>query len=312
MSADPHEPPSVPLLRVSPDGVSLPIAAGGSLLESLRQAGVPITHACGGRGRCSTCRVRVIEGLERCEPRTEDEALIAAKLSLPDDTRLACQLRVVGSAHVQRLVLDEVDLRLASASVAQQAAVGRDRELVILFSDIANFTPFSEALPAYDVVHTLDRWFTAAGAVVQQHGGRVDNYMGDGFLAVFDDEEVAVDAALGLLDAAADLSRYTEAVYHLPFRTRMGVHRGPVIVGTLGANHNRRTTVMGDAVNVAARIEAANKEVGTSLLVSDAIDQRLGVRFTRGRRAEVSLKGKSGTHALVEVLSGSAPAAVGG
>jgi len=72
-------------------------------------------------------------------------------------------------------------------------------------------------------------------------------------------------------------------------------------VGTLGASHNRRSTVMGDVVNMAARIEAANKELGTSLLVSSDVESRLGPGFTRGRRAELALKGKSGVHALVEI-----------
>jgi len=72
-------------------------------------------------------------------------------------------------------------------------------------------------------------------------------------------------------------------------------------VGTLGASHNRRSTVVGDVVNMAARIEAANKELGTSLLVSGELEQRLPPRFVRGRQAELALKGKSSVHALVEL-----------
>lgn len=290
-------------IHVAPDQTTVPSSPTATLLEALRAAAVPITYACGGRARCSTCRVRVTDGLEHCTPRNEAESAIAHKLSLPPETRLACQTRVSGPVRVRRLVLDAFDIRLASSGVAEGAAVGRDRELVVMFSDVADFTPFSEALPAYDVVHTLDRWFTLAGQLVQQHGGRVDNYMGDGFLAVFDHAEVAVEAGLALLDAAAGVSRYTEAVYGLPFHTRMGLHVGTVVVGTLGAAHNRRTTVIGDVVNMAARIEAANKELGSSLLVSTEVDQLLGLRFRRGRSADLTLKGKSGTHRLVEVLA---------
>lgn len=295
-------------IHVTPDHATVHGEGEGTLLDALRAAAVPIIHACGGRARCSTCRVRVTEGLEHCSPRTEAETAIAVKLSLPPETRLACQTRALGPVRVRRLVLDEFDQRLASAGAAQGAAVGRDRELVIMFSDVADFTPFSEALPAYDVVHTLDRWFTLAGQVVQQHGGRVDNYMGDGFLAVFDDAEVAVLAGLALLDGARALSRYTEAVYGLPFKTRMGLHVGTVVVGTLGAEHNRRTTVIGDVVNMAARIEAANKDLGSSLLVSAEVEQRLGLRFQRGRESELGLKGKTGLHRLVEVVGVAPPA----
>jgi adenylate cyclase len=289
-------------ILIAPEDTAAESATDRTILETLRDAGIPITNACGGRARCSTCRVLVLEGLEHCGDRNDAESAIAAKLSLPPETRLACQTRVVGPVSIRRLVIDDVDRQLASDGVAQGAAVGRERELVVMFSDVADFTPFSEALPAYDVVHVLDRWFSTSGRVVQQHGGRVDNYMGDGFLAVFDDGEVAVDAGLVLLDAAASLSRYTESVYRLPFRTRMGLHHGTVVVGTLGAAHNRRTTVIGDVVNIASRIEAANKEVGSALLVSSTVDALLGPRFVRGRTADLPLKGKQGTHHLVEII----------
>ncbi|MEN9796816.1 MAG: Adenylate cyclase 1 [Pseudomonadota bacterium] len=292
----------MPNVHVEPEKRVVQAEESRSLLDALKQAGIDITHACGGRARCSTCRVAVVEGLERCEARNEAEEAMARKLSLGDDIRLACQTRVTGEVAVRRLVLDEVDLKLASQRVALGAAVGRDAELAVMFSDVANFTPFSEALTAYDVVHTLDRWFTVSGDVVERHGGRVDNYMGDGFLAVFEDAERAVDAGLALADAAAGLSRYTQGAFSLPFSTRMGIHWGSVVVGTLGASHNRRSTTMGDVVNMAARIEAANKELGTTLLVSSDVEARLGDRFARGRRAELALKGKSGVHALVEIL----------
>lgn len=292
----------MPHLRVEPEKRVIEQDSTRTLLDALKAAGIPITHACGGRARCSTCRVAVVDGVELCQPRNEAEQAMATKLSLGPDIRLACQTRVQGEVAVRRLVLDEVDLKLAAQRVALGAAVGREAELAVMFSDVANFTPFSEALTAYDVVHTLDRWFTASGEVVEQHGGRVDNYMGDGFLAVFEDAGRAAAAGLALLDAASALSRYTQEAFSLPFSTRMGIHWGQVVVGTLGASHNRRSTVMGDVVNTAARIEAANKELGTALLVSGELECRLDASFARGKRAELSLKGKSGVQALVEIV----------
>jgi adenylate cyclase len=216
--------------------------------------------------------------------------------------RLACQTLAHGPLRLRRLVLDEMDLALASDAARDAESVGREENVALLFSDVADFTPFSEALPAYDVVHTLDRWFTAAGEEVQRAGGRIDNYMGDGFLAVFPEAAMAVRAGLGLLAAAERLSGYTQALYGLPFLTRVGIHQGAVVVGTLGAAHNRRATVIGDVVNLAARIEAANKELGTRLLVSGTVEETLEEGFVRGRRSEMALKGKSGVHALVEIL----------
>jgi adenylate cyclase len=181
----------------------------------------------------------------------------------------------------------------------------------MLFADVVSFTPLSEALPAYDVVHLLDRWFALAGPVIERHAGRIDNYMGDGLLAVFaagaspDDAAVcAVRAAVGLVAAAGEMDRYVRASWGRSFAIRVGVHVGTVVAGTLGASHNRRETVIGDAVNVASRLETENKVLGTTILVSDAVASRLGGEFRLGRTAEVALKGKSAPQRVVEVLGG--------
>lgn len=290
-------------LRSLPDDVRAEVRGGASFLEALVAAGVPIARACGGKARCSTCRVRVESGADRCEPRTADEAAMAGRLSLDPSIRLACQTRAQGGGDVtvRRLVLDDTDLRLASSAAGEGGAVGREEDLAILFSDVAGFTSISEALPAYDVVHVLERWFAAAGEVVAANGGRIDNYMGDGFMAIFPDAPQAVRAGLALREAAVQISGYTAAAYGQAFVARSGIHFGTAVVGTLGAAHNRRETVIGDVVNVAARLEAANKETGTLLLVSADAEARLPAEFVRGREATVALKGKSGAHRVVEI-----------
>jgi adenylate cyclase len=258
--------------------------------------------------------VRIESGAESCAPRTDDECAMATRLRFDDDTRLACQTRLVpGTADltVRRLVIDALDLDLATATARATGRVGCELDLAVLFADIAGFTTLSEDLPAYDVVHLLDRWFAVAGPAVEGHGGRIDNYMGDGLMAVFgatpaagapDPAQCGVRAALALVAAAADVDRYTREIYRRGFAVRVGVHFGPVVVGTLGAAHNRRETAIGDAVNVAARLEAANKEIGSAVLVSDVVAARLGPAFRLGRTAEIALKGKSGVHRVIEVV----------
>ncbi|MCG3134181.1 MAG: Na(+)-translocating NADH-quinone reductase subunit F [Planctomycetes bacterium] len=290
-------------LRALPDDVTVDVPPEATFLDALVAAGVPIARACGGKARCSTCRVRVESGTDLCAPRNAAESAMAARLSLDDATRLACQTTARGGGvTVRRLVLDELDVRLASAAAGAGGAVGREEEMAILFSDIAGFTSISEALPAYDVVHVLERWFAAAGDVAAAHGGRIDNYMGDGFMAVFPDAPQAVRAALALADAAAQISRYTTAAYGRSFTARTGIHFGSAVVGTLGAAHNRRETVIGDAVNVASRIESANKDADTRLLVSADADARLPASFLRGRTATVALKGKTAPCRVVEIV----------
>jgi class 3 adenylate cyclase len=303
----------MPTIHCRPDGIDIPVAEGANVLDALVAAGVPVTRACGGNAKCSTCRVLVVDGEASCEPRPDDEQAMAARLGFDGCTRLACRLRVAGDVTVRRLVIDALDLRLAAArgaAPAAAAAVGHEAQAAILFTDIAGFTPLSEVLPPYDVVHLLDRWFALAGPVVEAVGGRIDNYMGDGLMAVFtegapgateDAAVCAVRAALGLVEAAADMNRYTGEIWGRSFAVRVGVHFGTVIVGTLGAPHNRRATVIGDVVNVASRLEAENKELGTTILVSDAVAARLGGRFRLGRAADVALKGKSAPQRVFEV-----------
>lgn len=295
-------------VKILPEARDVPVAGDATLLEALLLAQVPITHACGGHARCSTCRVRVTQGLEHCSPRTEAERAMAEKLGLEDAIRLACQTKATGDVTARRLVLDPEDYELSKQLTqrATRASTGREAEVAVLFADIAGFTALSEALPAYDVVHVLHRWFHRASGVVEAHGGHVDNYMGDGLLAVFDGAAetafAAVRAGLELLREAEAMSRYLATAYGRAFAIRVGVHQGHVVVGTPTPWDRDRDTVIGDAVNFASRIEAANKELGSRMLVSEAVAQAVGERARYGRRTELEVRGKRGTHALHEVL----------
>ncbi len=176
--------------------------------------------------------------------------------------------------------------------------------VAILFSDVAGFTPLSEKLPPYDIIHLLNRWFWKAGEDVEAAGGRIDNYMGDGLLAVFQGDECgisAVRAGLAMLRSAEHVSEYTQKLYEQPFAVRVGIHVGCVVIGDLGAAHNRRETVIGDAVNVASRVEAANKEADTQLLVSETVMECVQGRVETGCTYDLALKGKTGKFHLQEI-----------
>lgn len=310
----------MPRIRSLSDDLVTDAQAGETLLAALVRARVPVAHACGGLARCSTCRVRVVDGLAACTARTPEERAIADRLGLEDAVRLACQTRATADVAVRRLVLDPEDYELTrqftarpAADGAARASMGREAPVAVLFADVVGFTGLSERLPAYDVVHVLHRWFHLATGVVDGHGGRVDNYMGDGLLAVFAGEgpapsRAAVRAALGLLDASDRMAAYLATAYDQPFAVRIGVHAGVVVVGSPTPWHRERDTVIGDVVNFASRIEAANKELGSRLLVSDVVHADVAPVVRTGRRVEVEIRGKQGVHALVEVLGLAAPA----
>lgn len=219
------------------DGVEITPKTDETLLEAAMRSGVPLIHACGGHARCSTCRVLVTLGIESLDARNERESAMAARLGLPDNIRLSCQIRPTDSMSVKRLVLDQEDYAwvadevrtappnpdgessgdaflFAGAPVPADshavegggrapAEVGEERHAAILFADIRGFTSFAEPLPPYDVIYVLKRFYGVMSRAVAPCEGRILVYMGDGLMALFlDDPAFPEDAALRAVRAA--------------------------------------------------------------------------------------------------------------
>jgi adenylate cyclase len=167
----------------------------------------------------------------------------------------------------------------------------------------------AEALPPYDVVHMLNRFFNGASDVITDNGGRVDNYMGDAVLALFgvDHQPLptvsAIRSGLGVLEVAADVNHYVERIYGRTFAVRIGIDFGEVVFGLLGADDTARETAIGDPVNVAARLQGANKEVGTTMLASEAAFSGCAGDVQFGRSFDLDLRGKLGRVRAHEVLA---------
>ena len=301
-------------IRILPDDVLIESAPGETLLDVSLRGGIAHAHACGGHARCSTCRVEVTDGLDACAPRTAAEQALAERLGFTPQLRLACQTTANNSVTMRRLILDDDDIALADqrARATTDFVAGEERTLAILFTDIREFTAFSEQLPPHDVVHVLNRYFHAMGREVSRFGGCIDNYMGDGFMALFglrESEETegsaalhAVQAGLAMLKTMDALKPYLETAYGRSFDMRIGIHFGEAVVGSVGAIGRERVTAIGDAVNFASRIESANKVSGTRLLISEALYARLGPQLRIGQSIHVSIHGKSGEYALYEVV----------
>ena len=291
------------------DDREIDVPDGTTLLDAGLAAGLRVTHACGGKGKCSTCRVLFLTGSAGAPARNAAESAVAGQRGLPPDVRLSCQTPVRGDATVRFLVRDDEDQDLVREEVAAGAApgAGEERRLAVLFCDVRDFTAFAESHPPYDVIHVLNRHFRRVHAAVEAEGGRIDNFMGDGVMALFgldlapDRSLRAIRAGLRIVEDARALSPWFEAQFHRAFRVGVGVHVGDVVVGAVGAGERRKITAIGDTVNLAARVEAANRTAGTSILVSDAALTAAGAdRIRVGRRIDVELKGKSGVHVLWE------------
>jgi len=304
-------------VRISflPDSRDVEAAPGETILQAAMRAGIKLTHACGSNARCSTCRTAVLDGLENCAPRTDAEQEIASHLQFKPMIRLACQTQVTGSMTVRRLVLDDEDEQLAAESIADQSveAAGEERHLAILFADIRGFTPFAERLLPYDVIHALNRYYHRMGRIVHSHGGVVDNYMGDGMLSVFGLEETervvsrALQSGLEMLQAVEAMKPYFEAIHGRSFDIGIGLHYGAVVVGSIGWGVYKRRTIVGDAVNFASRVEAANKNAGTNFLISDDAYQRAGHEVEVNQCPPWEIRGKTGVYQLYEVVGAKPP-----
>lgn len=301
----------MPAITYLPDNKSVEAEAGETILQTSLRVGIPHTHVCGGNARCSTCRVIILDGLENCSQRNSREQGLANRLHFTPQIRLACQTSITGDVTLRRLVLDAQDVELTSQLTPDKTPIsaGKEQKIAILFADIRKFTVFSESLPPYDVIHVLNRYFDQMGKVINRNGGYINNYMGDGLMALFGvnhPEEAtlrAVRAGLGMLEAVEQFRTYLENIYAMSFQIGVGVHYGEVVLGSIGAKDARRMTAIGDAVNLASRIEQANKEYGTHLLISEHAYAEVRQQARVGREfADTALKGKSGKYKLYEIV----------
>ncbi|MFI4986419.1 MAG: adenylate/guanylate cyclase domain-containing protein [Alphaproteobacteria bacterium] len=280
-----------------PGGRLVEVAPGASLLEISRNAGIPHASVCGGRGRCSTCRVRISAGLEQQPPASREELRVLSRVGAPPGVRLACQLRPTSELHVTPL--------LPSTATARDAAgrprhyQGEEREIAILFADLRAFTKFSERRLPYDVVFVLNRYFAAMGHAVQEAGGQIDKFIGDGVMALFGVEEgpergcrSALAAARAMVEQLAELNRVLAHELSEPLRIGIGIHAGPAIVGEMGYERATTLTAVGDAVNTASRLESLTKDYGAELVVSEQVVRYAGLDPTPYPHHEIMVRGR--------------------
>jgi adenylate cyclase len=300
----------MPRIFYQSDDKTIDTDGATSILQTSLNNGIPHTHVCGGNAKCSTCRVLILEGLEYCCVRNEKEQKMADRRKFSPNVRLACQTLLSGDVALRRLVLDNEDVELVDQEImgAAPRSVGEELPLAILFSDIRNFTSFAEAQLPYDVIHVLNRYFNRAGSIINRHQGQINNFMGDGIMALFGLTDPAnavlnsVRAGLEMLKAVEAMQPYFELHFKSNFRIGIGIHYGEVVLGTVGAGDRRQLTAIGDAVNLASRVESANKEAGTDFLISESAYQLVEDQVLTGKHCDYAIKGKTGTYSLHEIV----------
>lgn len=250
------------------DGPSVRAPRGQTLLETSRASGVAHTALCGGRGRCTTCRVIVEEGMADLPPPSASEQRTLAAVGAPPNARLACQMRPVGPVTVFRVFAPDGKRSRAHASQ------GKEAQLAVLFLDMRGFTARTNGQLPYDVVFLLNRFFDEIVPPILKAGGTVDKYMGDGLMAVFETSNARTSARAslraieGIGEALERFNATLAAEGSAPVAIGIGVHLGNVVLGEIGAAGQAPRTLIGDTVNAASRIESETKAMGVQALVS--------------------------------------------
>ena len=279
-----------------PGGRRVRATSGATLLEISRAAGVPHASVCGGRGRCTTCRVLVLEGADTLSPPNPHEAAALGRIHAPPAVRLACQVRPQHSLTIRPLI----PLREVPGAGWDSYRWGVERRITVLFADLRSFTSLAERLYPYDAVFLLNRYFEVMSEAIERHGGEVDKFLGDGIMALFGiapargaGSRDALFAARDMMKALDGLNREFEATLAGQLRMGFGIHMGPAVLGRIGGGRKTGLTALGDSVNIASRLEGLNKEFGSTLVVSDAAMRVSGLTIEGAEMHEIAVRGRS-------------------
>jgi adenylate cyclase len=271
---------------------------GLSLLEALRVAGIPHASVCGGRARCTTCRVRVHGGQAELPEPEGLEASALTRIKAAADVRLACQLYPRADLAITPLVMANQPL---ATTLHGGGVQGHEEYVVAMFVDMRASTELGERVLAYDVVFILNRFFIELSQALAATHGHYAQFAGDGLMALYGldaarKQQACRDALAGAADMFQRIERLNEQLrreFNESVRMGIGIHGGDAIVGSMGPPRTPLLTAVGDNINIAARLEAKSKELGCDLVVStDTLDQA-DLRYEPAWVREVELRGRN-------------------
>jgi adenylate cyclase len=288
------------LIRLTyPDGRTVRVPRGLSVLESSWRFNIPHASVCGGRGRCSTCRIRIIGDRSALPPPSPEETAVLARAGFGADSsvRLACQLRPQADLAFVPLLPPNADTSHAFAKTRVRA--GEERYVVSMFVDMRGSTRLAEERMPYDIVFIVNRFLAAVSHAVIEAGGQPNQFLGDGLLALFGLTASPATACRQAIQAAASIAANVDHVNELfahdlsePIQFGIGIHGGEVIVGDVGYRDNLVFTALGDAVNVTARLQEMTKVLGCEVVLSDEVCKTAGLAPDALPSTEVTLRGR--------------------
>jgi len=281
------------------NGRTVRVPKGLSVLEASLRNNVPHASVCGGRARCSTCRIRIIGDCSELPEPSQREAFVLGRVGTSDPSiRLACQLRPSTDLSFFQLFLPHT--MSANSHASNPTRIGQERYLVSMFVDMRGSTKLAEKRLPFDTVFIVNRFLGAVSQAVIESGGRPNQFVGDGMLALFGLSSSRQEASRQALKAAAmiaanvdELNKFLEHDLREPIRFGIGIHGGEVIVGDIGYRDHMVFTALGDAVNVAARLQDMTKNLSCEAVVSDEVRINAGLPADALPQHEVAIRGRN-------------------
>jgi adenylate cyclase len=283
-----------------PEGRQVHVPRGFSVLEASRMAGIPHASACGGRARCSLCRVRVVSDVGLAAPKEAERRVLQRLGADWRYVRLACQLRPKTDLAVWPLVPP------AASAAFQQGrrwgAMPKERFGAFMFVDMRDSTRLAAVQLPFDSLFFVSRFLGAACAAIVEEGGLPNQFLGDGVLAIFGldtEPATACRQALGAVPRIAmniaALNEAMEPQLQQPLRFGIGVHCGRAVMGEIGFREHVTFTALGDVLNVASRLQQLTRDIGCEAIVSDAVFRHAGVAATGLAPLDARLRGRDET-----------------
>ena len=281
------------------NGRTIRVPKGFSVLEASLRHNLPHASVCGGRARCSTCRIRVISDSNALPVPSRREAFVLSRIGATDSSiRLACQLRPTEVLAFFQLFVPHAMSANAHASHPQR--IGQERYLVSMFVDMRGSTSLAEHRLPFDTVFIVNRFLNAVSQAIVACGGEPNQFAGDGELALFALRTYRQTACRQALKAAAmiaanidELNQFFGDDLRQPIGFGIGIHAGDVIVGDIGYRDHMVFTALGDAVNVAARLQDMTKNLSCEVILSEEVCRTAGLADNALPRQEVAIRGRT-------------------
>ena len=276
--------------------ISVPV--GRSILEALRAAGIPHASVCGGRARCTTCRVRISRGLDLLPPSGQLEDTALRRINAQPNVRLACQTRPQSDVTITPMVPTNVT---PEASYKAGGLSGIEQNIVAMFVDLRGSTTLGQRRMPYDVIFILNQFFAELAEALSATRGHYAHFTGDGLLALYGLEgkfqqgcRDALTGATEMLDRLELLNKRLSDELDEPLRIGIGIHSGEAIVGTMGPPKAPTLSAIGDNINIAARLEAETKVFKCNIIVSSDTIRHAGLIPDPTMEHKVALRGREG------------------